>query len=241
MEIFNHLENFNDNNEYWGLDGLLWNWPSLLESKEKVSQHINTEFAMEGVGVRKYKVNKCMEFKALSESIKTWFSDKDTLLRPTEDRVQVIKDWAKVYQQAVVAYYGIYKVSIPSDNEEEEERAIDYPPGPWLLFSKIFFEAFISAQNLIKAKALAAVLPPIQPNNANLPQPAQPPQRRAPRVGFPVNHEFDINQEEDKRDDNRPQERQRPRQVSFDLFEDRRDRNRGRDRNNNNNLYSLLS
>ena len=109
MQLFQHLDGFEEKEGYWGMDELKWNWRDLFTDRASITTVINDEFGIMSVGSRKHKVVKCLEFKRSAELVSRFFV-KTRLLEVTEDMRQLIRELKEVYHQAVVAYYGIFKV-----------------------------------------------------------------------------------------------------------------------------------
>lgn len=260
MEFFSHLENFEEQEDYWGLEELKWNWKVLFAARDAVKDYIDESFPLTTMSQRRFKVMKCMEFKTLAEAVMEMLA-ANASLEATEERLRIIKELAAAYQAAVLAYYGIFKVNIQVVEDEEALRAIDLPMGPWVLFSRIQWQQWVAKRRLARVAALVPSVAASNNSNANrangnvadgglaneiagagglaangadvLDNRGAP-----PRVGLPVDQEVDINQnidemKHDSRD--RPQSNSRPRRVSFQDDNRNRNRERGRDRERNQN------
>ena len=245
MDLFEQFEDFEEKNEYWGLDELKWDWKAIMVDKETVRAYVDTTFSQLGVGARKYKINKCMDFKKLALSVSGLFV-KSRELKVTEDMKALVGELKDLFVAAVTAYYNVFKVNIPGPTPDDPVTAIVLPFGPWILFSKIEWEEFIAGQREIRMNSVLAVARSGSDKAEADDNGDQDGLGRAqnagtgppPSVGLPVDQE--INGEEDidgkqlEPENRTTRNRSPPRQprVSFDLNSNRNS-NRSSNRSNN--------
>lgn len=155
MDAFRDLDRFEDREEYWGIDELRWDWKSLFAEKETVTEVVDTTFALDAIGIRKHRVIACMEFKKVAESVILLF-DKEVEFMVTPEIKTLVGELAALYKKAVKAYYGTFKVNVPGPEASGAVIALELPFGPWVLFSKIAWEDFLSGQRAIRMRAILA-------------------------------------------------------------------------------------
>ena len=194
-----------------------------------------------------------MDFKKLALSVSGLFN-KSRKFKVTEEMKELVGELSALYKEAVVAYYGVFRVNISGPSEEDAAVAMELPFGPCVLFPKIEWEQFMSGQreirmNVILAKAKAASdkgeadespEPAIPEANKNRPGGRLGP--RPPMVGLPVDQEVEMEDNDGKQLEPliEPTGGRSPQQhnhrVSFDLnhnSNDDRNRNRNTNRSNN--------
>lgn len=156
MDLFSQFENFEEKEEYWGMDNRLWDWTRLFNDKQAIIDYVDTTFITEGIGIRKFKVARCVEFYQLATQFSKIFEPESQILDISQELKDVAKELKAVYEVAVQQYYGQDKVNIPTEEGNGAVRALNLPFGPWIFMSKIEWQDYLRRKRTARLSALVA-------------------------------------------------------------------------------------